>query len=159
MRKMHLLSAAAAVLLSGCAAMAPTPSDEAAVATTRTYPDSRDTVWQRILSASAKNSMFIRQADTANGVITVDREIVPPDGNTIFSWAECSWDGVFTRSLSQHVMVSYLVRQAPNGSTNVTVNTQFKALREIPLKKAQWVSCASTGVLERKLLDSIYYDG
>jgi hypothetical protein len=159
MSKPLLLTAAAAsvLFLSGCATLSPQPT--VAAASTRTYADSKDTVWRRILSTSAKKSMFIRQADTANGLITADQEIDTSGGNTIFNWAECSWDGVYNRSLSQRVEVHYVVRQEPNGTTTVTLKGQFRALREAPLQKARWVTCASTGVLERDLLEAIYYDG
>jgi hypothetical protein len=161
MLKTSLLSvAAAAVLLSGCVT-APVGGTERSDA--RTYADGRAAIWQRILTASAGNSMFIRQADLANGVITVDRDITPIGGelfdqSTIFSWAECGRGGVMGHAVSQHVEINYLVHEEPNGPTTVTINGRFRELRtNIRSRRQEWVTCTSTGVLERKLLDSFYY--
>jgi uncharacterized protein YceK len=151
----------AALLLSGCATVASRPAAERADA--RTYPDSRAAIWQRILSASADNSMFIRQVDLANGVITVDRDITAVGGelfdeSTIFSWAECGRGSMLGHALSQRVEINYLVREEPNGPTTVTINSRFRELRSnIRSHAPEWVTCTSTGVLERKLLDSFYY--
>lgn len=156
-----LATVSAALLLSGCATVASGPVAQRAEA--RTYPDSRAAIWQRILSASADNSMFIRQADLANGLITVDRDITPTGGelfdeSTIFSWAECGRGSMLSHALSQHVEINYLVREEPNGPTTVTINGRFRELRtDIRSHEPQWVTCTSTGVLERKLLDSFYY--
>ena len=150
---------AAAVLLSGCASVLPAPPEMTA---TRTYPDSRDAVWRRILSASARKAMFVRQADLANGVISVDRVIDSPQvdvfQDTILDWAECP-RGLLHRTVSQRVELNYVVRQERNGTTTVTLNGRFGENRVgIPSKQAEWVSCASTGRLEKDLLDSFYYD-
>lgn len=162
MLKTSLLAvASAALLLSGCATVAPRPAAERADA--RTYPDSRAAIWQRILSASAGNSMFIRQADAANGVITVDRDVTPDGGqifdeSTIFAWAECGRGSMLERPVTQKIELNYLVRTEPNGPTTVTINGRFRELRtNIASHQQQWVTCTSTGVLERKLLDSFYY--
>ncbi len=161
MRKPPLLPLlAASLLLSGCATLFPKPTE---VSVSRTYPDSREAVWQRILSSSARNSMFIRQADRADGVITVDREIASPNvdifSDTIFDWAQCPRGGVVERTLSQRVEINYLVRQERDGTTTVTMNHRFgENRRNIPLHREHWVNCASTGLLERHLLDSLYYD-
>lgn len=162
MLKTSLLAvASAALLLSGCATVASRPVTERADA--RTYPDSRAAIWQRILSASAGNSMFIRQADAANGVITVDRDVTPDGGqifdeSTIFAWAECGRASMLERPVTQKIELNYLVRTEPNGPTTVTINGRFRELRtNIASHQQQWVTCTSTGVLERKLLDSFYY--
>jgi hypothetical protein len=76
----------AALLLSGC--VTPNPPAPHEVDNTRTYPASRDVVWDRVLASSARNEMIIRKADRENGLITVEREIINPRGPTIFSWAE-----------------------------------------------------------------------
>jgi hypothetical protein len=151
----------AAVLLSGCATVASGPAAERADA--RTYPDSRAAIWQRILSASAGNSLFIRQADVASGVITVDRDVTPAGGaifgeSAIFSWAECGRASVLDRTVSQKIEINYLVREQSNGPTTVTINSRFRELRtNITSHQQYWVTCTSTGGLERKLLDSLYY--
>jgi hypothetical protein len=147
---------AVSVLLSGCAMLQPEPRE--VVDNTRTYAAGRDAMWDRILSTAAENSMIIRRADPANGVITAEREIASPNANSIYDWARCgSWDNMMARALSQRIEVTYLVQRGAAG-TNVTVNGRFQELRlDTPLRKAQWVSCASTGSLERSLLDSLHY--
>jgi hypothetical protein len=144
---------AAVLLLSGCASVQPMPHE---VDNTRTYPASRDVVWDRVLAASARNEMIIRKADRENGLITVEREIINPHGSTIFSWAECGWNSLFDRAVSQRVELNYVVHRERDGTT-VTVNGRYLELRlNIPLQKTQWANCVSTGVLERNLLDSFY---
>jgi hypothetical protein len=151
---------AGAILLSGCATLEPPRSSDTAVS--RTYPDSRDAIWRRILSYSAGRSMFIRQADAANGVITVDREIVDPQSDmfadTIFGWAQCP-RSMINRPLSQRIEINYVVKQERDGRTTVTMNGRFGENRMNLIRhKAQWVNCSSTFVLERSLLDSFYYE-
>jgi hypothetical protein len=151
---------AASLLLGGCATLFPERPQEAV---TRTYPYSRDAVWRRILATSARNSLFIRQADPVSGVITVDREIASPNvdmfTDSIFDWAACPQAGPIERTLSQHIEINYLVRQERDGTTTVTVNDRFgEQRRNIPMQREKWVNCTSTGLLERNLLDSLYYD-
>jgi hypothetical protein len=146
---------AASLLLSGCASLQP---DMREVENSRTYTDSREVVLNRILASSTRNAMIIRQVDRTDGVVTVDREIVTPRGNTINDWAECGNDSVFNRPVSQKIELNYLVQKTPAGTT-VTVNGTYRELRlNVPLQKTQWVNCASTGVLEHNLLDSFYYE-
>ena len=160
MHKSPLLSLlAGAILLSGCATLDP-PRSETAVS--RTYPDSRDAIWRRILSYSAGRSMFIRQADAANGVITVDREIIDPqvDGfaDSIFGWAQCP-SSMLNRTVSQRVEINYVVKSERDGRTTVTMNGRFAENRmNVVQHKQEWVNCSSTFVLERSLLDSFYYE-
>jgi hypothetical protein len=146
----------ASLLLAGCASVPPERTEVAAAS--RTYPDGRYAVWQRILATSARNSMFIRQADSANGVLMVRREIVSPNaeiGDAILDWAECPRSGLVERTVSQRVEISYAVRQERDGTTTVTLNDRFGEHRRNPLQQEKWVSCTSTGVLERRLLDSL----
>lgn len=160
MHKSLLLSlAAGAILLAGCATIDPPPSE---TAWSRTYPDSKDAIWRRILSYSAGRSMFIRQADAANGIITVDREVTDPQSavlaDTIFDWAMCP-SNMLNRTLSQRIEINYVVRQERDGRTTVTLNGRFGESRMNVIRhKPEWVACSSTGVLERSLLDSFYYE-
>jgi hypothetical protein len=145
----------AALLLSGC--VTPNPPAPHEVDNTRTYPASRDVVWDRVLASSARNEMIIRKADRENGLITVEREIINPRGPTIFSWAECGWNSLFDRAVSQRDELNYFVHRERDG-TSVTVNGRYLELRlNVPMQKTQWATCVSTGVLERTLLDSFYY--
>lgn len=151
---------AAAALLSGCASL---PPGQPGKTDQRTYADSRASIWQRILLTSANRSMFIRQADTANGLIVTDREFVPAGSelleNSISNWAWCGSGGLLGRTLSQRVELNYLVREERDGRTTVTVNGRFRELRvDIPTHPPQWVECTSTGALERQLLEAFYYD-
>lgn len=161
MSKTHILCGVAAVfLLSGCATR---PVGQAQGADSRTYPDSRASIWQRILATSARNSMFVRQADAANGIIAVDRDIAPQGGDlfdaSISSWADCGARGVLGRVVRQEIALNYLVRQEQDGRTTVTLNGRFRELRVIiPSLPAEWVECKSTGVLERDMLEAFYYD-
>jgi hypothetical protein len=146
---------AATVLVGGCATVKPDPSE---FGNSRTYPDTREAVWRRILGGSARNAMFVTHADNQNGLISVEREIVSPQGGTVFDWADCGWGGVFEHTLSQRVELNYLVRNEQKG-TSVTLNGKFKELRiNIANRNAHWVTCSSTGVLEQELLESFYYD-
>jgi hypothetical protein len=145
-----------AVFLSGCATLSPQSSDGAF---TRSYAYSQASVWRRIISTSAQKSMFVRQADASNGLIMADRDIIGPGSvlsiSTIYSWADCGWS--VGSPLSQHVEVNYLVRAKANGVTTVTLNARFQE-RRMMLGRPKMVECSSTGVLERELLDSLYYD-
>jgi hypothetical protein len=160
MRKTPLLLVGAALFLGASAPAAPGPAEMAA---SRTYPYSEDSVWGRILATSARKSMVVRQAERTGGVITVDREIVSPQtdilAHTIFDWADCGRGGVFERTLNQRVQIDYVVRhEAQDGSTSVTLKSRFEEERTNAMQKTRWVTCASTGVLERELLDNFYYD-
>jgi hypothetical protein len=131
-------------------------------AASRTYPDSRASIWERILATSARSSMFVRQADAANGIIAVDRNIAPEGGDleaSISNWADCGVRSVLGRVIRQEVALNYLVRQERDGRTSVTLNGRFRELRAtFPSQPPQWVECKSTGVLERDMLEAIYYD-
>ena len=155
MFKLSITAAIAlSVLLSGCAVLQSQPRE--VVDNTRTYVAARDVMWDRILQESAQHAMIIRRADPANGVITAERQIASPRANSIYDWARCGWDDVLARALSQRVEITYLVQRGAGG-TVVTVNGRFQELRLAnPVQKAQWVSCATTGALERNLLDSLY---
>ena len=147
--------AAAALVVSGCATVQPSPRE---VVNSRTYSQSRDVVIDRVLASSVRNAMIIRKVDRASGLVTVEREIVDPDGATIYSWAECGWSSLFDRAVSQRVELNYLVQQGRDGTT-VTINGRYLELRlNIPMQNTQWATCVSTGVLERNLLDSFHYN-
>jgi hypothetical protein len=162
MRKIPLLVVGAALLL-GAAAPA-TPPEPTETTASRTYPYSEESVWGRILATSARKSMVVRRADRTDGVISVDREIVTPQtdifANTIFDWADCGRGGAFERAETQRVEVDYAVRHEPqDGATTVTLTGRFQELRKnVASQKTRWVNCASTGALERELLDTFYYD-
>lgn len=145
-----------AVLLTGCATSAPDSWD---MKNARTYPDSRDVVWQRILATSAAKSMYVTRAEKDNGLIFAEREIVGPGaGGTVFDWADCGWGGVFERALSQRVELNYVVRSQAHGAT-VSINSRFKELRQnMASRDVHWVTCTSTGQLERQLLQAFYFD-
>jgi hypothetical protein len=160
MLKACILPVLAAALLGGCATL---PAGTAQGADSRTYPDSRALIWQRILATSARNSMFVRQADAANGIIAVDREMAPQSGDlftaAISTWADCGSRSLVGRALRQDVALDYLVRAERDGRTTVTINGRFRELRaNYPTQQPQWVECKSTGVLERSMLEAIYYD-
>ena len=161
MHKAPILCSLVAVFsLGGCASL---PAGAFQSAEARTYPDSRTSIWQRILTTSARNSMFVRQADAANGVIAVDREIAPDAGSiyeaSIGSWADCGARSVLGYATRQEVLLNYVVHQEADGRTTVTLNGRFRELRTIlPSRPAEWVECKSTGVLERDMLEAIYYD-
>jgi len=152
---------AAAVALSGCSTMPVQPS---AKTYTRTYSNSRASIWRRILTESAREAMFVRRADTASGVVDADWQQLPSNQTYIFeetisNWAWCGSAGVLGRTLSQRAEVSYLVRDERDGRTTVTVNGRFSVLRSAtPLQAPQWVACTSTGALEEKLIQNLYYD-
>jgi hypothetical protein len=157
-KRQGLAFIAAAVVLSGCASLSLEHGERSM---TRSYSYSQASIWQRIISTSARNSMFVRQADTVNGVITVDRDIVAPfsimSNSAIYNWAECGF--TVGSPLGQRVEVNYLVRAEANGTTTVTVNARFQERRSIgPFAKPQVVECSSTGELEHELLDSLYTD-
>jgi len=160
MRKVPVLPLLAAALLGGCATL---PSGASQGGDSRTYSDSRASIWQRILATSAGHAMFVRQADAANGIIAVDREIAP-DALGLFeasiaNWADCGTRSVLGRAVRQEVALNYLVRQERDGRTTVTLNGRFRELRaNYPTQSPQWVECKSTGVLERRMLEAIYYD-
>jgi len=160
MPKAPVLPLVAALLLSGCASL---PAGTAQGSDQRTYSDSRTSIWQRILATSASNSMFVRQADTANGIIAVDREIAPESLELfdawIAHWADCGSRGVLGRALRQEVALNYVVREERDGRTTVTLNGRFRELRaRYPAQQPQWVECKSSGALEREMLEAIYYD-
>jgi hypothetical protein len=153
-------SLAAALVLGGCATL---PAGTSQGAQTRTYPDSRASIWGRILAASARRSLFVRQADDANGVISVDRVIAPEAGDlfddSISNWADCGSLGLTGHAVRQEVALNYVVRQEKDGRTTVTLNGRFRELRALyPSQPPHWVECKSTGVLERGMLEALYYD-
>jgi hypothetical protein len=159
-KKALLPLAAVAVVLSGCATL---PTGAPATALSRTYSDSRSSIWQRILLASASRSMFVRQADPVNGLIVVDREFAPSpqsklSEDMISNWAWCGSGGVFALAVNQRIEINYMVRAERDGRTTVTLNSRFRELRaDDPRKPPQWVECNSTGVLERDIIQSLYY--
>jgi len=131
---------------------------------TRTYSDSRASIWRRILAESARDAVFIRRADAESGVISADWQQLPSNQSymfeeTISNWAWCGSAGLLGRTLSQRAEVSYLVRSERDGRTTVTVNGRFRVLRAaMPMQAPQWVECTSTGALEEQLIQNLYYE-
>ena len=75
------------------------------------------------------------------------------------SWADCGARSVLGYATRQEVLLNYVVHQEADGRTTVTLNGRFRELRTIlPSRPAEWVECKSTGVLERSMLEAIYYD-
>jgi len=156
MTRTSLLAAMAATLLLGaCTTPAPLSFE---VDNARVYPESRDAMWKRVLAYSVRESLRLSTMDPANGLITVERDFPQPTGGgTIMDWADCGGDGAFERPLSQHVSLTYLVRPHGPGSS-ITVSGEYRELRQnVASRKAHWVVCTSTGALERKMLQSLFY--
>lgn len=155
MKPYSLLALAGALLLAGCATGFATA--QAPQADSREYPDRYEVIWRRVLEGSARRSMQVTKADQANGLISAAREITAPaDGGTVFDWADCGWNQVVERPLSQRAELTYVLRPQGPGA-RLTVNGRFAELRQnVATRKVHWVECPSTGVLEKEMLESFF---
>jgi hypothetical protein len=146
-----LTGLAAAALLNGCATA---PPQTYAVANSRVYPSAKDAVFERVLTVSTRNSMYVTASDKRTGVLTVERAInAPARTGAVYDWADCGLISLIERPVTQLAELNMVVEPAGAGS-RVTINTQFSELREDVARNTHRVNCTTTGALERQLLES-----
>ena len=146
-----LTGLAGAALLSGCATA---PPSTYAVVNSRVYPSSKEAMFERALTVSSRKSMFVTASDKRTGVLSVERSInAPSRAGAVSDWADCGLVGVIERPLSQLIELNMVVE--PNGAgARVTINSRFSELRQGTSRGVRRVSCTSTGMLERDLLEA-----
>jgi len=146
-----LTGLSAAALLAGCAT-APPPTYT--VANSRVYPSSREDVFERVLTVSTRNSMYVTASDKRSGVLSFERAVnAPTRTGAVYDWADCGLISLIERPVSQLAELNMVVEPAESG-TRVTINTRFSELRQDVSHSTRRVSCTSTGALEHELLES-----
>jgi hypothetical protein len=145
--KRFIAIVAVAGLASACAT-APGAYD---VRNTRTYPQGKDAVWERVVETFASENLSIKTIEKDSGIIAADRMFGSPigGGGTILNWADCGKGGLAI-ALSQAADLNVFVRPVAGG-TSVTVNTRFQETRKL-MDTVATVQCVSTGNLEERLL-------
>ena len=146
-----LMGLCGAVMLAGCASA---PPSTYAVANSRVYPSGSEVLFQRVLTISTRNSMYVTASDKRSGVLSVERAInAPSRTGAVYDWANCGLVSLIERPVSQLAELNMVVE--PDGSgARVTINTRFTELREDVSQNTHRVNCITTGVLERELLES-----
>lgn len=144
MRNVKTVAAAAAisVAIAGCATM---PASYT-VDNSRTYDQSYDAVWEKIVGFFASRNIPIKNIAKDSGVIYAE--------STSFGdeMADCGTGGLmvpFARRASVNVFVTNSTTQP-----KVSVNTEFQEMRRFDANTTT-VNCNSKGVIERAVLDAI----
>ena len=150
-RSWSLAGVLGAALLAGCATA---PPSTYTVANSRTYPSSKDAVFDRVLTISTRNSMYVTASDKRSGVLTFERAIAAPSRmGAVYDWADCGMVSLVERPVSQLAELNMVVEPTGAG-TRVTINTHFSELRQDLSHNTRRVTCTSTGALEHELLES-----
>ena len=145
--KQFIAPLAVLVLASGCA----TAPQQFEFDKTRTIPESKDVVWERLVGFFASNNLSIKTIEKDSGIIAAERMIGRPgSGGKILDWADCGSELLMT-PINQTADLNVFVRPAPGGAT-VTVNTRFSESRQFADERPTVTICNSTGALERELL-------
>lgn len=137
-----LVAIALASTLAGCA----TAPASYTVNNSRTYDQSYDVVWEKIVSFFASRNIPIKNIAKDSGVIYAE--------STSFNdtFADCGTGGLmapFARRASLNVFVS-----RSGEKRTVSVNTEFQESRRFDSSVAT-VTCNSKGVIEQAVLDAI----
>jgi len=146
----------AAMLAAGCAL--DRPRGTYAVEKSQAYAADFDATWSAVIQFASEQNWSIKTIEKASGIIAfeplkVDESQCDCGGGSV---------GVLTsipQSLEAHV--DLFVRHDSPTQTTVTANVSMKGLRSTGSifdneeTKYYWVDCASTGALERMLLDGI----
>lgn len=150
MRKSALSFAiVSALALSACA----TPPASYNVVNNRVVPESKDVVWERVVSFFATNNLSIKTIEKDSGIIAAERMISSPTtSGGILGWADCGVNAM-APARSQGIDLNVFVR--PQGqATQITVNTRFNEVRFNTLTSmVEDVPCNSTGLLEERILN------
>lgn len=135
------------VLLFGCASTPRVTSFES----TRTYSKSYDQVWRELMQSFTSYNLQIKTVEKESGIVYAER--LSFDN----AQADCGYQWPFvplSRTLSLNVFVATL---EDSGSTQVTVNADFRERRQNNLNPAQTQDfvCQSTGAVEQAVLGAI----
>jgi len=147
-----LTGIAAAGLLAGCATA---PPSTYSVANSRVYPSSSEAVFERVLTVSTRNSMYVTASDKRSGVLSFERAInAPSRTGAVYDWADCGLISLIERPVSQMAELNMVIEPAGSGAARVTINTRFTELRQDVSHNTHRVNCTTTGALEHELLES-----
>jgi hypothetical protein len=150
-RSSLLIGALGAAALAGCATA---PPSNYAVNNTRTYPTSKDAMFERLLTVSTRNSMLVTSSDKRSGVLSFERSVLAPSrSGAVYDWADCGLVSLAERPISQLAEVNMVVEDAGAGS-KVTINSRFSETRQDMSHRSRRLECTTTGALEQQLLES-----
>jgi hypothetical protein len=139
---------ACTLVLSGCVTAPSTYTFNKS----RTYPESKEEIWQRAVEFFATNNLSIKTIEKDSGIIAAERMIgAPSSGGTILDMASCGV-GALEVPVAQTLDLNLFVKTTSSG-TNVTVNTRFSESRHFGNDPPHTVECNSTGTLEQKILN------
>jgi hypothetical protein len=158
-----ILCRALAMLVAGSLAVAceTTPRPVYRVEGARTFSQSKDVVWNRLLRFLEANDIRATRADRAGGVIQAERTDYQDAG-----WAECDIGWVIDntsnsrrrgrpRPVDRDLALSIGVEESA-GATTVTVDARFQEEQINPFRNLPFDRpCRSTGALESALLNAV----
>lgn len=151
MKKALASVALAAGLLSACVTA---PIDHQ-VANTRTYPEGKDVVWEKVVGYFATNNVSIKTIEKASGIIAADRIYTGARTDIeLAGFADCGKQPL-TIPVRAVADLNVFVRTLPDGKTTVSVNTRYNETRRFGNYPPIEQSCTSTGKLENAILDGI----
>ncbi len=159
---MRLMRQGVGLLLAGSMVIAcQTPQPVYQLERSRTYGQSKEQIWNDVLSFLKKNDITATRVDFAGGSIDAERTRYQDAG-----WADCPIRWVVdhnsnsnrrrkARPVDRDLALAIRVREAV-GATDVTLDARFQEQQINPWRNLPFDQpCRSKGVLERTLLDAL----
>ncbi|MDJ1632246.1 hypothetical protein [Rhizobium rhizogenes] len=138
-----LLTVATLAALSSCA----TPPKATVFKNSETFSVTKDQAWEKLLAFFTSNNVQIKTIEKDSGVIYAERSGVDA------TYADCGQGGLAV-DVSRSGTLNVFVREVSAGKTQVTVNTDFKIMRQFDGQPIIG-ECKSTGSLERGILSGL----
>ncbi len=142
MKLKKLLPLILAIGLVGCA----TPAKTYKFDKTRTYNQSFDQVWTKLVKYYAMNNIEIKNLDKASGIIVAEQASFSP------SLASCPSSFALI-PLRNNVKLNVFIEHSH--PVKVTVNTKFTQVAKDLTEQLHSVQCNSTGAIETEILNAL----
>lgn len=139
----RFLSLAALSVLAACG----TPPKVTAFKNSETFALTKDQAWENLLVYFTSNNVQIKTIEKDSGVIYAERAGIDQ------TFADCGQGGLAVE-VSRSGTLNVFVRAIGKDRTQVTVNTDFKVMRQFDGRPLV-ADCKSTGMLERGILQSL----
>ena len=157
--RLRRLALGVAIALVGCATE-PLPHS---VENARSFPMSKDQVWDNLIAYFSSNSIQIKTIEKASGVIYAERGVDRPASYREIrhpDYADCGTPPITDIPVGHTVDLNVFVRSTGSSSVAVTVNARIKEVRRVPSAGGfsttlETRDCVSTGKIEEAILTAI----
>lgn len=144
---MRYVTLTAVLLLAGCATVPPTNHE---VQRTFEYSESFDEVWSAVIDTFGEMGYAIDNMERASGFITTERMTVNRDS----PYLDCGRPGGLMWDSNWTGRFNVVVRGEEDGS-EVTVNTDWQAVRNLGRISREPINCVSTGEFEQEFATTL----